>query len=170
MSTLGLLCIGDTESPHKKTIVSILLSLKEDKHVDLQFTVGEALSCVIAGRYCQSASDPWDYSPGSEEAMEEEKMEVDQSDNVLDSTLKRLLEEFAFSSAPVVRQVQTCTHAYMEVRQIVSSVSLLLFSFVVSMYMDVVCFEKYLQASFHSGKNCLRYYFTRTFVHYSFLF
>ena len=82
----------------------MLFSLKENKHIDLQFTVGEALSCVIAGRYCQAANDPWNYSATEEDRVVGMELPGQDSD-VMDSTLKSLLEEFAFSSAPIVRQV-----------------------------------------------------------------
>ena len=105
MTTLGLICIGDPCCPYKETIINTLLSLKENKHIDLQFTVGEALSCVIAGRYCQSATDPWNY--GGEEREGETGVG---EDGVMDNTLKRLLEEFSFNTAPIVRQVRNiCT-------------------------------------------------------------
>lgn len=114
MAVLGLLCIGDNKLPFKEDIIKILFSLKEDKHVDLQFTVGEALSCVIAGKHCQSATDPWDYDVDVKEDMVIVDMEVDganatvqQCDELFDSTLTKLLDEFAFSSAPIVRQVST---------------------------------------------------------------
>lgn len=121
MTVLGLLCIGDNDFPFKEDIIKILFSLKENKHVDLQFTVGEALSCVIAGKHCQSAIDPWDYNGDNrKEDIMVIDMEIDGevstdktvADELFDSTLTKLLDEFAFSSAPIVRQVRTCIYGH----------------------------------------------------------
>ena len=100
-ASLGLFFIGDTKCPYKELILQSLLSLKEKNHIDLQFSVGESLSCLAAGKLCDSADDPWNY----ENAIASPVVMTAGDDDMMEITLKTVVGEYAFSTAPVVRQV-----------------------------------------------------------------
>ena len=100
-ASLGLFFIGDTKCPYKELILQSLLSLKEKNHIDLQFSVGESLSCLAAGKLCDSAEDPWNY----EKAIASPVVMTTGDDDMMEIILKTVVGEYAFSTAPVVRQV-----------------------------------------------------------------
>ena len=107
-TALGHLAVGEPSFPHKASILEALFSTKETKHVDLHFSVGEALSCVAAGQACDLAVSPWDcVRPDAEVAME-----VATDDNAMESTLQTILDEYAFSPASLVRQVSNPRRLY----------------------------------------------------------
>ena len=58
--TLGFLTIGDPIFPHKKVVMESLFSTREEKAIDLHFTVGEAIACTAAGSLCTAARDQWE--------------------------------------------------------------------------------------------------------------
>ena len=58
--TLGHLGVFERDMVHCKTLVETLFSLREEKAVELQFTVGESLSCVSAGPLSTALHSPWD--------------------------------------------------------------------------------------------------------------
>ena len=100
-ASLGLFFIGDTKCPYKELILQSLLSLKEKNHIDLQFSVGESLSCLAAGKLCDSAEDPWNY----ENAIASPVVMTTGDDDMMEIVLKTVVGEYAFSTAPIVRQV-----------------------------------------------------------------
>ena len=48
------------DSAHSHALLEALFSVREEKAVELQFTVGEALSCVAAGPLSTALRSPWD--------------------------------------------------------------------------------------------------------------
>ena len=50
----------DRDHTHCHTLLETLFSVCRDKAVELQFTVGEAISCVAAGQISTARLDPWD--------------------------------------------------------------------------------------------------------------
>ncbi|XP_061591425.1 proteasome adapter and scaffold protein ECM29 [Cololabis saira] len=66
--TLGYLPVGDADFPHQKKLVQGLMDSVEAKQVELQFTVGEAITSAAIGTSSGAARDPWtctedEYSP-----------------------------------------------------------------------------------------------------------
>ena len=56
---LGLLCVGDKQFPHHKKATETLLEASRNRELDLQFTVGEALSCAGAGKFSTASRSKW---------------------------------------------------------------------------------------------------------------
>ncbi|CAI8054228.1 Proteasome adapter and scaffold protein ECM29 [Geodia barretti] len=52
--------MGLFDSAHSPALLQALFSVREEKAVELQFTVGEALSCVAAGPLSTALHSPWD--------------------------------------------------------------------------------------------------------------
>ena len=63
ITALGYLSVGEASFPLRETVLEALYALREEKAVELQFTVGEALACTLAGRICAAAHDPWKPHP-----------------------------------------------------------------------------------------------------------
>ncbi|KAM4595606.1 proteasome adapter and scaffold protein ECM29 isoform 2-T2 [Fundulus diaphanus] len=68
ITTLGYLSVGDTDFPHQKKLLQGLMDSVEAKQVELQFTVGEAITSAAIGTSSGAARDPWtctedQYSP-----------------------------------------------------------------------------------------------------------
>ncbi|KAK7166459.1 hypothetical protein R3I93_006281 [Phoxinus phoxinus] len=59
IQTLGFLPVGDGEFPHQKKILQGLMDSVEAKQVELQFTVGEALTNAAVGSCSGAARDVW---------------------------------------------------------------------------------------------------------------
>ena len=38
-----------------------LFKLKEEKAIELHFTVGEAIACTAGGAYCSASHNPWNF-------------------------------------------------------------------------------------------------------------
>ena len=57
--SLGNLAVGDPAFPEKHSLLRGLFQVREEKAIELQFTVGEAISCVAAGRLSTASHDPW---------------------------------------------------------------------------------------------------------------
>lgn len=49
----------EQDPSHRHALLDALFSVREDKAVELQFTVGEALSCVAAGPLSTALVNPW---------------------------------------------------------------------------------------------------------------
>jgi proteasome component ECM29 len=56
---LGMTCVGDENFPHTKEVLGILFDASKKRDVDFQFTVGEALSCVGAGKMSTASRSKW---------------------------------------------------------------------------------------------------------------
>ena len=93
--------VGDPSFEHSDIVLEALFSLKEEKHTDVQFSVGEALACTAAGPLCDLADDPWSMRKSEGERKEVKEGEAD----VMEKMLKLLLGKYASSSAPLVRRV-----------------------------------------------------------------
>lgn len=52
--------VYETDSTCSHTILKAMFSVREDKAVELQFTVGEAVSCVAAGSLSTALRSPWE--------------------------------------------------------------------------------------------------------------
>ncbi|XP_043096991.1 proteasome adapter and scaffold protein ECM29 [Puntigrus tetrazona] len=59
IQTLGFLPVGDGEFPHQKKVLQGLMDSVEAKQVELQFTVGEALTNAAIGSCSGAARDVW---------------------------------------------------------------------------------------------------------------
>ena len=55
--------VAEPDSTHCHTLLEALFSVREEKAVELQFTVGEAIACVAAGPLSTALSDPWSPVP-----------------------------------------------------------------------------------------------------------
>ena len=55
----------ERDSTHGHALLEALFSVREEKAVELQFTVGEALSCVAVGPLSTALVSPWTQGPGS---------------------------------------------------------------------------------------------------------
>lgn len=103
VTTLGYFLVGEPSFPHVEAVLKALFVLKEEKQIDLQFTVGEALACVSAGPLCSLARDPWQVGGASDQ-----RGEVDNA--VMERMLTVVIGDYCTSTAPLVRQVwwRTC--------------------------------------------------------------
>ncbi|CAB1445956.1 unnamed protein product, partial [Pleuronectes platessa] len=68
IQTLGYLPVGDGDFPHQKKLLQGLMDSVEAKQVELQFTVGEAITSAAIGTSSGAARDQWtctedQYSP-----------------------------------------------------------------------------------------------------------
>lgn len=69
------------------------------RQVELQFTVGEALSCVGAGRMSEVARDPW--------VVEQLKSTAcDEMGGTMQELIDMIVDKYASSTIPYVRQVR----------------------------------------------------------------
>jgi len=73
------------------------------RQVELQFTVGEALSCAGAGRMSEVARDPWvvDQLKGSPSA---------DNGGIMQELIDMIVNKYAASPIPYVRQVRLRPH------------------------------------------------------------
>uniref|UniRef100_A0A8P4G7D9 Proteasome-associated protein ECM29 homolog n=1 Tax=Dicentrarchus labrax TaxID=13489 RepID=A0A8P4G7D9_DICLA len=97
--TLGYLPVGDGDFPHQKKLLQGLMDSVEAKQVELQFTVGEAITSAAIGTSSGAARDPWtctedQYSPPHN---------MKNNDVVL-WVLKSILSKYIPSQNPHVRQ------------------------------------------------------------------
>ena len=60
---LGRMGVSERDSTHSHALLEALFSVREEKAVELQFTVGEAASCVAAGPLSTALADPWNTTP-----------------------------------------------------------------------------------------------------------
>uniref|UniRef100_A0A7N9AVB1 Ecm29 proteasome adaptor and scaffold n=1 Tax=Mastacembelus armatus TaxID=205130 RepID=A0A7N9AVB1_9TELE len=99
IQTLGYLPVGDGDFPHQKKLLQGLMDSVEAKQVELQFTVGEAITSAAVGTSSRAARDPWtctedQYSPPHN---------VKNNDVVL-WVLNSILSKYIPSQNPHVRQ------------------------------------------------------------------
>ena len=100
--------MGEPHFPYKEKTLDALVSLREQKNIDLHFTVGEALSCVAAGQFYDQYHNPWDYSLN---VKVPETLEP--GSDMLEKTLSIVIDEYGYSSSPRIRQVRlivSCVH------------------------------------------------------------
>nr|XP_055061565.1 proteasome adapter and scaffold protein ECM29 [Misgurnus anguillicaudatus] len=99
IQTLGFLPVGDGEFPHQKKILQGLLDSVEAKQVELQFTVGEALTNAALGSCSGAARDAWT-------CTEDQYCPPDNGKNndVVPWLLNSVLSKYINSPNPHVRQ------------------------------------------------------------------
>lgn len=76
-----------------------MLSYKEEAGVDFQFSIGEGLSCVAAGQYCDLYCNPWNYTPPPPITH------PIINDDIFDKTLSFVIDKYGYKSSPRIRQV-----------------------------------------------------------------
>ncbi|XP_071757959.1 proteasome adapter and scaffold protein ECM29 [Centroberyx gerrardi] len=99
IQTLGYLPVGDGDFPHQKKLLQGLMDSVEAKQVELQFTVGEAITSAAIGTSSGAARDPWtctedQYSPPYNM----------KNNDVVPWVLKSILSKYIPSQNPHVRQ------------------------------------------------------------------
>ena len=76
----------------------MLCGCPQIRQVELQFTVGEALSCTGAGRASEVARDPW--------AVEQlQNTDCEEVKETMQELIDMIIKKYASSTAPYVRQV-----------------------------------------------------------------
>ena len=68
---MGYLSVGNPLFPLKHLVLESLFQLKEEKAIELHFTLGEAIACTAGGSHCSASRDPWRFR--EEERQEEER-------------------------------------------------------------------------------------------------
>ncbi|XP_054635764.1 proteasome adapter and scaffold protein ECM29 isoform X2 [Dunckerocampus dactyliophorus] len=99
IQTLGYLPVGDGDFPHQKKLLQGLMDSVEAKQVELQFTVGEAITNAALGTSSGAVRDPWtctedQYSP---------PLNVKNND-VVPWVLNSVLSKYIPSQNPHIRQ------------------------------------------------------------------
>ncbi|XP_053185737.1 proteasome adapter and scaffold protein ECM29 [Scomber japonicus] len=99
IQTLGYLPVGDGDFPHQKKLLQGLMDSVEAKQVELQFTVGEAITSAAIGTSSGAARDPWtcteeQYSPPHN----------GKNNDVVPWVLNTILSKYIPSQNPHVRQ------------------------------------------------------------------
>ncbi|MFT7807466.1 proteasome-associated protein ECM29 homolog [Arapaima gigas] len=99
IQTLGHFPVGDGEFPHQKKVLQGLMDSVEAKQVELQFTVGEAITSAAVGISSGAARDVWT-------STEEEYTPPDnlKSNDVVPWVLSTILVKHISSQNPHVRQ------------------------------------------------------------------
>ncbi|XP_031670460.1 proteasome adapter and scaffold protein ECM29 [Oncorhynchus kisutch] len=99
IQTLGYLPVGDGDFAHQKKLLQGLMDSVEAKQVELQFTVGEAITSAAIGTSSGAARDPWT-------CTEEQYSPPDNVENndVVPWVLNSILAKYIPSQNPHVRQ------------------------------------------------------------------
>ncbi|XP_036828804.1 proteasome adapter and scaffold protein ECM29 isoform X2 [Oncorhynchus mykiss] len=99
IQTLGYLPVGDGDFAHQKKLLQGLMDSVEAKQVELQFTVGEAITSAAIGTSSGAARDPWT-------CTEEQYSPPDnvESNDVVPWVLNSILAKYIPSQNPHVRQ------------------------------------------------------------------
>ncbi|MBN3306147.1 ECM29 protein, partial [Amia calva] len=99
IQTLGYFPVGDGEFPHQKKLLQGLMDSVEAKQVELQFTVGEAITSAALGTSSVAARDAW--TCNEEEYIAPTDMK---SNDVVPWVLNSILSKHINSPNPHVRQ------------------------------------------------------------------
>ncbi|XP_027139117.1 proteasome adapter and scaffold protein ECM29 isoform X2 [Larimichthys crocea] len=99
IQTLGYLPVGDGDFPHQKKLLQGLMDSVEAKQVELQFTVGEAITRAAIGTSSGAARDPWTCT--EEQYSPPQNMK---NNDVVPWVLKTILSKYICSQNPHVRQ------------------------------------------------------------------
>ena len=84
--------------------MSALLNLREEKAVELQFSIGEAMACTLAGELCTLSRDEWQL-PGSGAMETETDPKIVLADpEAMPRALEDILSQYAVGTSPIVRQ------------------------------------------------------------------
>ncbi|XP_049900476.1 proteasome adapter and scaffold protein ECM29 [Epinephelus moara] len=99
IQTLGYLPVGDGDFPHQKKLLQGLMDSVEAKQVELQFTVGEAITSAAIGTSSGAARDPWTCTEDQYSPPHNVK-----NNDVVPWVLKSILSRYIPSQNPHVRQ------------------------------------------------------------------
>ncbi|XP_062864224.1 proteasome adapter and scaffold protein ECM29 isoform X2 [Trichomycterus rosablanca] len=99
IQTLGFLPVGDGEFPHQKKLLQGLMDSVEAKQVELQFTVGEAITSASVGTRSGAARDVWTCAEDQYCPPEDVK-----NNDVVPWALSAILSKYVPSPNPHVRQ------------------------------------------------------------------
>ncbi|KAI5087767.1 proteasome-associated protein ECM29-like isoform X1 [Silurus meridionalis] len=99
IQTLGFLPVGDEEFPHQKKLLQGLMDSVEAKQVELQFTVGEAITSASVGTCSGAARDVWTCTEDQYCPPQNLK-----NNDVLSWALSIILSKYIVSQNPHVRQ------------------------------------------------------------------
>ncbi|XP_041077323.1 proteasome adapter and scaffold protein ECM29 isoform X1 [Polyodon spathula] len=99
IQTLGFFPVGDGEFPHQKKLLQGLMDSVEAKQLELQFTVGEAITSAAIGTSSVAARDVWTCT--EEEYIPPAEVKVN---DVVTWVLNMILNKYIISQNPHVRQ------------------------------------------------------------------
>ncbi|KAF3687599.1 Proteasome-associated protein ECM29 -like protein [Channa argus] len=99
IQTLGYLPVGDGDFPHQKKLLQGLMDSVEAKQVELQFTVGEAITSAAIGTSSGAARDPWTCAEDQYSPPHNVK-----TNDVVPWVLNSILSKYIPSQNPHVRQ------------------------------------------------------------------
>ncbi|KAK6324484.1 hypothetical protein J4Q44_G00038260 [Coregonus suidteri] len=99
IQTLGYLPVGDGDFAHQKKLLQGLMDSVEAKQVELQFTVGEAITSAAIGTSSGAARDPWTFTEEQYSPPDNVK-----SNDVVPWVLNSILAKYIPSQNPHVRQ------------------------------------------------------------------
>uniref|UniRef100_A0A8B9JRI3 Ecm29 proteasome adaptor and scaffold n=1 Tax=Astyanax mexicanus TaxID=7994 RepID=A0A8B9JRI3_ASTMX len=99
VQTLGFLPVGDGDFPHQKKLLQGLMDSVEAKQVELQFTVGEAITSAAVGTGSGAARDVWTCTEDQYLPPANVK-----SNDVVSWVLSSILSKYIVSQNPHVRQ------------------------------------------------------------------
>uniref|UniRef100_G3VPM3 Ecm29 proteasome adaptor and scaffold n=1 Tax=Sarcophilus harrisii TaxID=9305 RepID=G3VPM3_SARHA len=99
IQTLGYFPVGDGDFPHQKLILQGLMDSVEAKQIELQFTVGEAITSAAIGTSSVAARDAWLVTEEEYAPLAEAKV-----NDVVPWVLDIILNKHIISPVPHVRQ------------------------------------------------------------------
>uniref|UniRef100_A0A8C3CD18 Ecm29 proteasome adaptor and scaffold n=1 Tax=Cairina moschata TaxID=8855 RepID=A0A8C3CD18_CAIMO len=99
IQTLGYFPVGDEDFPHQKLLLQGLMDSVEAKQIELQFTVGEAITSAAVGTSSVAARDAWTVT--EEEYIPPPDLKVN---DVVPWVLDLILNKHIISPNPHVRQ------------------------------------------------------------------
>eukprot|EP00112_Aurelia_sp_Birch-Aquarium-sp1_P025455 Seg846.4 transcript_id=Seg846.4/GoldUCD/mRNA.D3Y31 product="Proteasome adapter and scaffold protein ECM29" protein_id=Seg846.4/GoldUCD/D3Y31 len=95
-TSLGYLLIGEPKHPHKAKILEALFSTAKARQLELNFTVGEALSCIGAGNQSLAAKDKW--------LLDSMNVQITSSEHSMTNILDTIFSRFVNSTANFNKQ------------------------------------------------------------------
>uniref|UniRef100_A0A8B9QKQ3 Ecm29 proteasome adaptor and scaffold n=1 Tax=Apteryx owenii TaxID=8824 RepID=A0A8B9QKQ3_APTOW len=99
IQTLGYFPVGDEDFPHQKLLLQGLMDSVEAKQIELQFTVGEAITSAAVGTSSVAARDAW--TVAEEEYIPPPDLKVN---DVVPWVLDLILNKHIISPNPHIRQ------------------------------------------------------------------
>ncbi|XP_048584699.1 proteasome adapter and scaffold protein ECM29 isoform X2 [Nematostella vectensis] len=93
---IGFIMVGDPKFTHRQKLIDGLCETAKVRQIELQFTVGEALSCVGAGSESEAARDPW--TPRQNTCLPQVDHEV------MQQLVSTIVKEYSKNSRPHARQ------------------------------------------------------------------
>ncbi|XP_064414526.1 proteasome adapter and scaffold protein ECM29 [Latimeria chalumnae] len=99
IQTLGYLPVGDGDFPHQKTLLQGLMDSVEAKQIELQFTIGEAITSAAVGTSSVTAREAWTVAEEEYSTLKDVKV-----NDVVPWILDIILKKHIISPKPHVRQ------------------------------------------------------------------